>query len=407
MECAAVHKLCRKVSSGGTPSRKKPEYYTNDSKGHRWVKSKELLDGPVSDTEEKITDEGLNKSAAKCYPANTVLMAMYGANVGQLGWLKRPATVNQAVCAMVVNEDVANFRYVFYALLHTRKGLIAKAQGAAQQNLNQGLIRDFKIPKPDLLIQCKIAAILSAYDDLIENNTRRIQILEEMARTIYREWFVNFRFPGHGKVKMVESDLGPIPEGWEVRRLGDVCDIVMGQSPSSQYYNQNGEGLPFHQGVTNFGTHFPSDRIYCTSLNRIAEKGDILFSVRAPVGRINIANKKIVIGRGICAIRSKNGNQAFVLYQLNDKFREEDSMGGGTIFKAVTKDDMLGIKTLVPLEPIVSAFQQVADPLVAELEALTKKNANLRQTRDLLLPKLISGELDVSELDISTGGLEP
>lgn len=261
-------------------------------------------------------------------------------------------------------------------------------------------------PTPTPTTQNKIGAILSAYDDLIENNTRRINILEEMAQLIYREWFVNFHFPGHENVKMIKSELGMIPEGWEVKRLNEICTIIMGQSPSSEFYNEHGEGLPFHQGVTNFGQHFPSDQVFCTAQNRIAKRGDILFSVRAPVGRINVANKKIIIGRGLCAIRSINSHQAFILYQLREKFKEEDSMGGGTIFKAVTKDDMYSIKMLVPAEPHVSGFKQIVEPIIAQLEVLTNKNANLRATRDLLLPKLISGEVDVEKMDIKTETIE-
>ena len=135
---------------------------------------------------------------------------------------------------------------------------------------------------------------------------------------------------------------------------------------------------------------------------RIADVGDILFSVRAPVGRINVANKKIVIGRGLSAIRSKSDAQAFVLQQLKDRFQEEDTMGSGTIFNAITKTDLLGVQLLKPSRSIVSNFEETAEPISLELANLTAKNQNLRQTRDLLLPKLISGEIGVSELDIAT-----
>ncbi|CAG0993484.1 hypothetical protein METP3_02797 [Methanosarcinales archaeon] len=265
------------------------------------------------------------------------------------------------------------------------------------------ILKDFKrceIALPPLPTQRKIASILSAYDDLIENNTRRIKILEEMAQALYREWFVKFRFPGHEKMEMVESELGMVPEGWEIKKLVNVCNILMGQSPKSEFYNDTGEGLPFHQGVTDFGDRFPIERMYCTVQNRVAETGDILVSVRAPVGRINISDKKIVIGRGLCAIRNKSGYQTFVFQQLKEKFKDEDSMGGGTIFKSVTKDDMHGIKFLVPPELLLKSFEEIMTPIFADLKNLTMKNANLRRTRDLLLPKLISGEVDVEKIDV-------
>ena len=272
--------------------------------------------------------------------------------------------------------------------------------GSTRDNISPNCIRLTSIPFPPLPTQRKIAVILGAYDDLIENNTRRIEILEEMVGAIYREWFIEFRFPGHEGVPMVESELGLIPQGWEVKQLGEMCHVIMGLSPKSEFYNETGDGLPFHQGVTNFGKRFPTDRVYCTIQKRIAEADDILFSVRAPVGRINIAGKKIVIGRGLSAIRSKSRNQAFLLQQLKDRFQEEDTMGSGSIFNAIRKTDLLGILLLAPTESVIGKFEEIANPIFAELANLTLKNTNLRQTRELLLPKLISGEIDVSELEI-------
>ncbi len=315
---------------------------------------------------------------------------------------------NQRLGLVQIRDESATdkrFLYYLFNSKHVRQQIRATANGAKVRHTSPSRIAEVKVRVPLFDAQRKIAAILSAYDDLIENNTRRIKILEEMARLTYREWFVNFCFPGHEKVKMVNSRLGKVPEGWQAKKLGDVCDIMMGQSPASEFYKEIGEGLPFHQGVTDFTDRFPIDRVYCTVQNRIAEADDILFSVRAPVGRINLANKKIVIGRGLCAIRSKTGNQIFLFHQLKDKFQKEDTMGGGTIFKSVTKDDMLGILILIPSQTQVEGFEKIVAPIFHNLEILTVKNANLRRTRDLLLPKLISGEVDVEDLDINTGGL--
>jgi type I restriction enzyme S subunit len=234
------------------------------------------------------------------------------APVGALNIADRKCIIGRGLCAM--RTKLNSGRFLYYLLKGNIMEITSLGSGSVYAAINKSTIENLKIEIPSLQIQRKIAAILSAYDDLIENNTPRINILEEMAQTIYKEWFVKFRFSGHEKVKMVDSELGKIPKGWAVKRLGDVCNIVMGQSPKSEFYNDTGDGLPFHQGVTNFGDRFPIDRMYCTVQNRIAEAGDTLFSVRAPVGRINIADKKIVIGRGLCAIRSRSGNQAFVLH---------------------------------------------------------------------------------------------
>ena len=221
-----------------------------------------------------------------------------------------------------------------------------------------------------------------------------------MAQAIYREWFVNFRFPGHENVKLVDSPLGQIPEGWEATTLRECCRLVMGQSPKSEFYNEKGEGLPFHQGVTNCGPRYPTHKTFCTVKKRLAEGGDILFSVRAPVGRINIANTQIIVGRGVSAIRRNDDAQVFLFHQLKDKFKEEDIMGGGTIFKSVTKKDLADLPLFTPSKAVLFAFESFVGPSFNLYDNLTKKNDNLRITRDLLLPKLISGKLDVEDLDV-------
>jgi type I restriction enzyme S subunit len=234
---------------------------------------------------------------------------------------------------------------------------------------------------------------------LIENGTRRIKILEEMAQMIYREWFVSFRFPSGEKIRMAKSELGEIPKDWRVERLDKLARITMGQSPPSEYYNTEGKGLPFHQGVTDFGELFPENRMYCVLEQRIAEAGDILLSVRAPVGRMNITLSKIVIGRGLCALRSLLGWQPLLFQQLRDRFHEEDTMGSGTIFKAVTKEDICGLRFLCPEANIGGRFTELIGPMFEELEVLNAQISNLRQTRDLLLPKLISGQVSVEHLE--------
>ena len=287
-------------------------------------------------------------------------------------------------------------RFLFYVLSEqeTLHAIAMKAHGAASQaNVSPSQVESIEIPLPSLPVQQRIAGILAAYDELIENNQRRILILEDMARSLYREWFVNFRYPSHESVPLVDSFLGPIPQGWYVKKLKEICNLTMGSSPKSEFYNETGEGQPFHQGVTNFGDRFPTDRLFCTVEGRIAEAGDILFSVRAPVGRMNITDKKIIIGRGLSAIRHKAGHQAFLWEQLRSKFTEDDMMGNGAIFASVTKDDMQGIELLCPTEQVVQNATRYFEPLHTEVEVLIKQAANLRRTRDLLLPRLLSGQV--------------
>ena len=149
-----------------------------------------------------------------------------------------------------------------------------------------------------------------------------------MAEQIYKEWFVRMRFPGYENAEFEKG----VSKGWQIIPLSSIANILMGQSPKSEFYNEDGIGLPFHQGVGSYGKRFPIHDIFCSVSGRQAKKGDILFSVRAPVGRINVADKKLIIGRGLAAIRHKNNLQSYLFYLLNYYFQIEDVIGNGSIF---------------------------------------------------------------------------
>jgi type I restriction enzyme S subunit len=236
-----------------------------------------------------------------------------------------------------------------------------------------------------------MAAQLWAYDELIENNRRRMALLEESARLLYREWFVRLRFPGHEHTPIVNG----LPEGWERKPLGQLAQVVMGQSPESQFYNQDGHGLPFHQGVADFGDRFVTHRVFTTALNRLAHAGDVLCSVRAPVGRLNVTPDTIVIGRGLAALRSRSANQSFLFHQLRTHFFKEDLIGAGAIFASVTKAEFENQRLVTPPRMLIEAFEEVSEPLDDQLRLLSLQNQKLKAARDLLLPRLMSGEITV------------
>jgi type I restriction enzyme S subunit len=402
-----LREVCATISSGGTPSRKEPRYFSSNGQGHLWVKSKELLDVGIAETEERITDDGLASSAARYYPTQSVLMAMYGANVGQLGFLRRKATVNQAICGMVVNEKVADWRYVFYALLHRRSSLVSQAFGAAQQNLNQDIIRGFAIPVPPLPVQRKIAAILSAYDDLIENNTRRIRILEEMAQAIYREWFVNLRFPGHQKARMVDSPMGKIPEGWEAVTLGDLCgEVRRGIQPGEADAETPYFGLE----------HLPRKSIALSDWGKAKDvqstklafkKGEILFGkIRPYFHKVGVAPVDGMCSSDAIVIVPKSAGVFGVVLSCvsSEPFvAHATRTSQGTKMPRANWDVLVQYPMALPPKPLLGQFNDLVADVVRQIQNMIFRIRNLRQTRDLLLPKLISGEVDVSELDIKTG----
>ena len=171
----------------------------------------------------------------------------------------------------------------------------------------------------------------------------------------------------------------------------------MGQSPKSMYYNEIGDGLPFHQGVTDFGNRFPSHRVYCTVENRMANPGDLLFSVRAPVGRINITLDKVVMGRGIAAIRSNRDQQILLFYALKSHFFREDMLGVGAIFAAIKKQDLYDVRLPQASDEVTHRFMDLIEPVDSTIKKLHLMIESLTQARDLLLPRLMSGELTVRQ----------
>ena len=284
-------------------------------------------------------------------------------------------------------------KFLYYVMLSKEFYALADtvAVGAAQRTISLSALRNIEISLPDIEKQKRIASILSAYDDLIENNQRQIKLLEEAAQRLYKEWFVDFRFPGYEHTPIVDG----VPEGWERKRLGDIADIVMGQSPKSEFYNQKKDGLPFHQGVGSYGYRFVTDDIFSSTFTRIATKGSILFSVRAPVGRMNYTRNRIAIGRGLAAINSKTGLQSFLFYLLKDKYFKDDLIGNGSIFASITKDELYGQIVIVPSPELANRFDEYAKSIDKKIELLDLQIKTLSEARDRLLPKLMSGELEV------------
>lgn len=321
-----------------------------------------------------------------------------------LDTLSEPAMCASFCKLIRLDPNACDPRFVFRRLQYeyASGGLDAfQVQSTGITNFRwKPFLDQFEISLPPRSDQERVAEVLGSIDDLIENNRRRVEVLEEMARAIYREWFVRFRYPGHEDVPLVDSPLGPIPDGWTVRPLIEVADITMGQSPKSEFYNSDGLGKPFHQGVTDFGRHYPTHRKFCTVDARLAQDGDILVSVRAPVGRINLADTTLVIGRGLAAVRSTAGHQSFMVATLREVFSEEDSMGGGTIFNAIRKKDLEQIPIVQPPDGLVA----VADDRLAAgfrlIRSLTFASRELAAIRNLLLPKLVTGQIDVSHLDL-------
>lgn len=297
---------------------------------------------------------------------------------------------------LVIQKDPesSDKTFLFYLFnTHSYRGQVrGSASGATVRHTSPVRIQACKVLIPDnVKVQQKIGSILSAYDDLIENNRRRIRLLEDSAQQLYKEWFVRFRFPGHEHVSLVEG----VPEGWELKRLINLAEITMGQSPKSEFYNEDGNGHPFHQGVTDFGFRYVTHRRYCTKPTRLSQSGDILFSVRAPVGRMNLTDDQIILGRGVSAMRSRTGHQSFLFYQLKSFFFKEDMVGSGAIYAAINKPQLENQELLCPPIPLVDRFEGIASLIDQQIKVLVKSIDQLAKARNTLLPKLVNGEIAV------------
>ena len=269
------------------------------------------------------------------------------------------------------------------------------AGGSAVPSLNRNHIHLLTIKFcDDIEIQTQIAGILSSLDAKIETNNKLNEKLEEMAQAIFKSWFVDFE-PFKDK-PFHETELGMIPEGWEVGVLSDISTITMGQSPCGTSYNENGEGIIFYQGRTEFGFRFPSIRLYTTAPSRFAEVGSTLMSVRAPVGDINMALLRCCIGRGVASIKSNCDCNSYIYYLMKSLKKRFDIYNGeGTVFGSVGRDTLRGLLITIPPSSVISDFEMNISKIDSRIKTNELESKRLASLRDTLLPRLMSGELIV------------
>lgn len=312
------------------------------------------------------------------------------------------------------NKVIPRFYAYLFRTSLIRQTLSAHGSGTNISNLNQQILSNLPVPLPTLSTQNKIVNIISAYDDLIENNTRRIKILETMAQTLYQEWFVKFRFPGHGQVKMVESELGLIPEGWEVKPINEVVETLGGGTPSTkkpEYWNDGDITWFSPSDLTAANSMFineSSKKINSLGLKKSSAKlfpaYSVMMTSRATIGVVSINTKAACTNQGfITCIPNDKLSMYLIYYWLIDNKDKIINLASGATFKEINKTTFRQIPIAIPETEIQNLFIQLLEPIFKQVENLQLKNDNLRETRDLLLPKLISGQIDVENLDIETG----
>jgi type I restriction enzyme, S subunit len=310
-----------------------------------------------------------------------------------------------------------------YNIFRTEKYRLKVAyadSGTTVRALPAEVLDEQMVPLPDLQTQQAINEIISLIDQQIANNKALSGNLEALAQSVFKSWFIDFD-PVHSKKKsnkplgmdaetakqfpdsFVKSELGDIPKGWAVKNLGDVANLLMGQSPPGHTYNQTGVGLPFYQGRTDFGIRFPSVRIFCTVKNRMATAGETLVSVRAPVGDLNQAAQECIIGRGVAAILHKSRSEVYtycLLKSINNLLSHFN--GEGTVFGAINRKDFESLRVLEADAEIIRSFDDFLAPTNSKILELFKNTQSMELLRTGLLLSLIDGVLNVSTETIAS-----
>ena len=371
--------ICKYVTSGGTPKSSIKEYY--EPKQIPWLKTKGVNYCRIYETEAYISKDGLDNSSAKMIPQNSVIVAMYGQGdtAGRVAINKIPLTTNQACCNLIIDETKAYYEFVYYQLVTLYEKMVSLKNGGAQPNLNAAIIKSMEIKLPPLKTQRYIADILSSYDDLIENNQKQIKLLEEAAQRLYKEWFVDLRFPGHENTKIVDG----VPEGWRKFPLEEIAPVVTGKKDAN--YGDKGGNYPFftcsQETITAPGYSFDTSAVI------LAGNGD--FNVKLYRGKFEAYQRTYVLA-------PFDHSNLFNLYFTVQNNMEALAKGAsGSTIKFLTKGMLQKILVLTADKKILDKFNDYEENIQQKVEALKKQVEDLTEIRNRLLPKLMSGEVEV------------
>ena len=383
-----VGDVCKYTTSGGTPRSSVTSYYEPPTVP--WLKTKEVNYCRIYQTESYISQEGLDNSSAKLIPANSVIVAMYGQGdtAGRVAINKVPVSTNQACCNLIIDPEKADYEFVYYALSTLYEKLVSLKNGGAQPNLNAQIIRSVEIPFPPLETQHKIAAFLSAYDDLIENNQKQIKLLEEAAQRLYKEWFVDLRFPGHDTIPIVDG----VPEGWKKERLVDIAKVQYGYAFDGSLFNANGKGTPIVR-IRNIPTGTTAD--YTTEdadPQYVVHNGDILVGMDGEFHINSWSGPDAYLVQRTCSFRPSNPNmKGYLLQAVYEPIKYFESTVVGATVAHLGKKHIDTITVLTGPKELYVPFQQYFE----RRQLLLNQNRLLAESRDRLLPKLMNGEIEV------------
>ena len=338
-----------------------------------------------------VKNEKLPSRARRKVKTDSIIYSTVRPNQCHFGIIKsQPENflVSTGFAVIEVNAEVLDADFLYYLLtqatLVEALHAIAEQSTSAYPSIKASDIEDLEIEIPDLGTQKKIADVLGSLDRKMAQNTAINKNLQEQAQTLYTNMFIH-----NASVQ------------WAEGALSDVADITMGQSPKGDTYNEDGIGTVFFQGRGEFGFRFPTRRLFTTDPKRMAQSNDVLMSVRAPVGDLNVAYEPCCIGRGLGAIRSKDNHQSFVLYTVFSLREKLDMFNGeGTVFGSINRDALNSMPIIIPTKGEMDRFEEIVAPMDAAIRNNYEEICRLEAIRDSLLPRLMSGELDISDIDL-------
>jgi len=380
--------LCTKVTSGGTPTSTNASYY--NPKQFPWIKTKEVNYCRIYDAENYISEEGLNKSSAKLIPSNSVIIAMYGQGdtAGRVAINKVPVTTNQACCNLIIDEKLADYEFVYYKLSTLYNNLVSLKKGAAQPNLNAKIIKDFEINLPSLFTQQRIASILSRYDSLIENYQKQIKLLEEAAQRLYKEWFIDLRFPGYENAKIVDG----IPEGWEKKNVSDIVEFYdKKRKPLSSMQRQNMEKIYPYYGAASL-MDYVDNYIFDGTYLLMGEDGTVVSNEKYPM--LQYVWGKFWVSNHAHVLQGKEPFSTEFIYIMFKNMTILDVITGAAQPK-ISQGRLAAKTVIIPTKELVLEFDKYIQPVIKQVKDISTQLRLLTEARDRLLPKLMSGEIKV------------
>jgi type I restriction enzyme S subunit len=377
---------------GGTPDTGVNEYWGGSIP---WMRSGELHKKRIQDVEERITEEGKKDSRAELIPEHSILVGLngQGKTKGTVAINEIELTTNQSVGAYLINHKKLDYRYVFYSL-ESQYEVFRALAGGGRSGLNLQLLGQMKIPYPPISEQRRIADILSTVDEQIQQTDHIITDLRELRRGLRQDMYR----AGLTDASLVEHPtMGEYPENWSVAELSAVAEVTMGSSPKSEYYNEEGDGLPFFQGSADFGEQTPTVTTWCSKPNKTASRGDILMSVRAPVGDLNIATEECCIGRGLAGISPIDVDLSYLYGMLKVRKEYLASIASGSTFESINSSELRTLDILVPqTQEQEETIGEVLESVTKSYEKEKKHKQHLEELKRGLMQDLLTGEVRVN-----------